>query len=264
MDGAGRVVILTGATAGFGRATVLELARRGWRVFAGVRQLGGRNAQAATDLEREARAAGGDLTTIELDVDSDESVAACVKTVLTRAGRIDALVNNAGFGVVGPWESANVEDVRRQFDTNVLGVFRLSQAVVPTMRAQGSGTILNVSSHNAVRPIFLEGIYGASKWAVEGMSMVMRWELQQFGIRVCVVNPGPYVTNYLQSAALTPDMREPSGPYQAMLETLAVTRPKKTPASRSLGEVATRIADLLDLDDPPFRNGVGTTKIRMQ
>src|SRR4051812_17942405 len=170
----GKVVLVTGAGAGFGRQIALTQARRGDRVFAGLRATQGRNAARAAELREQSTAEGLALEVVELDVDDDASVDAGVAAVLERAGRIDALVNNAAFGVLGPWETTRIEDTKRQFETNLFGVFRVSRAVAPGMRARGDGTILNVSSDAGFNVLFFESFYAASKFALEGLSRGMR------------------------------------------------------------------------------------------
>jgi NAD(P)-dependent dehydrogenase (short-subunit alcohol dehydrogenase family) len=258
-----RVVLVTGAGAGFGRQIALTQARRGDRVFAGLRAIRGRNAAKAAALRDEATAAGLALEVVELDVDDDASVEHGVAAVLERAGHIDALVNNAAFGVLGPWETATSEDVKRQFETNVFGVFRVSRAVAPGMRERGGGTILNVSSDAGFNALFFESIYAASKFALEGLTRGMRWELQQFGIRVCMVNPGWYRTSFGANATQSIDPRHPDGPYAALYRHFSAVHPRKLAPREDLQEVADAVAALLEQDDPPLHTPVGVMPLLM-
>lgn len=252
------VVLVTGASAGLGRATSLYLAQHGTHVYAGVRDPDGRNAARASELVGLAKQSGARMSIVALDVTNDESVSQAVGQVLSEAGRVDGIVNNAGFGVHGPWELTSIDAVRRQFETNFLGGFRVSKAVVPTMRQQGSGTIISISSDVAIRVSFLESIYAASKWALEAMSQGMRYELQQFGIRVCVVEPGLYLgTEYDNRIEATIDYAVPTGPYAPMVKRFDAQWRVKEKGSSDHNEVAQAVADLLGDDDPPFRTRVG-------
>ena len=175
-------VLITGCSTGIGRATAVELTKRGHDVIATARR-----PETIEDLDVAARMA--------LDVDDEASVAACRDA----AGQVDVLVNNAGFEVQGPVERVPVDEAKRMFETNVFGVLRMLQAFVPQMRERGSGTIVNISSvaGRAVGP--LGSLYGASKWAVEGMSEGLHLEVGHFGIRVVLIEPGVIDTNFDQN-----------------------------------------------------------------
>ncbi len=252
----GRVVLVSGASAGFGRDIVLTLARQGERVFAAIRQVRGKNRERAAEIEAVAAAEGLALEVVEIDVTDDESVKRGVDQVLARAGRIDALVNNAGFGVLGPWEMVTIEQAKRQFDTNLFGVLRLCQAVVPNMRTRGDGIVINVSSDAGFGVLFLESLYASSKFALEGLTAGMRWELQQFGVRVCLLNPGWYATSFGQGATFTED-----GPYQALAEHYKAAHGQVSHPSPHLHEITERVVELLDMPDPPLHTLVGCSEV---
>ncbi len=258
MNPAPRVVLVTGASTGFGRAIVLDLASRGLWAFAGIRDARSRNSQRVSEIKAEAERGGGLLSVIELDVTNDDSVGSAIQAVLREAGRIDALVNNAGFGLHGPWEQTSVADAQLEFDTNLFGAFRVSKAVVPIMREQRSGRIVNISSDVAIRVSFLESMYAASKWALEAMSLGMRYELRQFGIMVSVVEPGLYLsTAYDNNMRLTIDFENPSGPYANMVRHFTAMRNEREPGSSDNGEVTRCVYEILKADRPRFRNPVG-------
>ena len=253
-----KVVLVTGASTGFGRAIALDLANRGYLAFAGIRDTRGRNSQRVSEIQAAAELGGGRLTVVELDVTNDDSVSAAVHLVHRDVGRIDALVNNAGFGLHGPWEQTSLADAQREFDTNFFGAFRVSKAVVPVMREQRSGRIVNISSDVAIGMSFLESIYAASKWALEAMSLGMRYELRQFGIAVSVVEPGLYLsTEYDHNMRLTVDFENPTGPYADMVRHFTAMRSEREPGSSDSGEVARCVAEILIADSPRFRNPVG-------
>ena len=162
------VIVITGCSTGFGRVTAETLARKKYRVFAGMRAIQGRNAANARDLETLAGRESLSLRAIELDVNDDASVAGAVNAVLQDAGQIDVLVNNAGLSIRGLSEAVTVEQARRIFETNVFAVQRMNRAVLPHMRERGSGLLIHISSQagRVVIPCF--GMYGASKFALEG------------------------------------------------------------------------------------------------
>ncbi len=174
-----KVVLITGASSGLGRAAAEALARRGYRVFGTSRR--------PSDDPRP-------YEMLRLDVRRDESVAACVQDVVRRAGRIDVLVNNAGYGLKGMIEEASGDQVRDQFETNFMGAVRMVQAVLPIMRGQRQGRIINVSSVAGRMGLPGEAFYCASKFALEGFTESLAFEVERFGIRVCVVEPGAFRT----------------------------------------------------------------------
>src|SRR5262249_35296625 len=183
-----RVVLITGASSGIGRATVDLLAARGHQVFGGVR------APATT-----RPLAGMEL--VPLDVRDEASVKACVEGVRSRAGRIDVLINNAGINFVGAVEETSISQAQALFDTNVIGVLRVIEAVLPGMRRQGAGLIVNISSILGLIPAPFMGVYACSKHALEGLSESLDHEVRAFGIRVVLIEPYYTRTNLDASAA---------------------------------------------------------------
>ena len=184
------VVLITGCSSGFGLLSALHFARKGDRVFASMR-----NPAKGTALEEAARKEKLQLEVIQLDVTDEQSVAAAVRQVIDSVGRIDVLVNNAGIGHHGPLEETDDDELREIFDTNFFGALRAIRHVVPKMREQRSGTIVNISSlAGRVAPPF-EGAYSCSKFALEAASDALHYELHPFGVRVCVVEPGGFETN---------------------------------------------------------------------
>jgi NAD(P)-dependent dehydrogenase (short-subunit alcohol dehydrogenase family) len=185
-----RVVLVTGVTSGIGAATASLLSEQGFRVFGTMRKLGG----SSTGLKN--------TVLVQLDVRDAESVRSCLRTVLDLAGRIDALVNNAGHSLIGSSEETSIEESKELFETNFFGVLRMVQAVLPFMREQRSGRIINLSSVVGFLPAPYMGIYSASKHALEGYSESLDHEVRQFGIRVSVVEPGFTRTNLDQNGQL--------------------------------------------------------------
>ena len=191
-------VVVTGSSTGIGQATVVSLAHAGHTVFATMRN---------TDAKEELlELAGKDASRVHvhaLDVDSDESVDSCFGTILADS-RVDALVNNAGVGGGGSVEETTIETFRSCFETNFFGTLRCTKAVLPAMREQRSGCIVNLSSIAGRMGLAGHGCYAVSKFAIEGLSEVLAQELAGFGIRVAVVEPGVIATPIFQKAASSP------------------------------------------------------------
>jgi NAD(P)-dependent dehydrogenase (short-subunit alcohol dehydrogenase family) len=173
------VAVVTGVSSGIGRAIAGLLAREGFRVFGTLRGDPDTNTSLSADVEK-----------VRLDVRDEASVRSCVRTILDRAGRIDALVNNAGYTLIGALEETSTDEAKVLFETNFFGVLRMSQAVLPIMREQRHGRIVNIGSVVGFVPAPYQGIYAASKHALEGSSESLDHEVRQFGIRVSVVEPG--------------------------------------------------------------------------
>jgi len=183
------VVVITGCSSGFGMLAALEFARRGDSVYATMR-----NTAKADRLHAGAEAAGAAVKLLQLDVNDIRSVGAAIEEVIRREGRIDVLVNNAGISIDGPVEDFDDDEVLVVFETNLFGVIRVTRAVLPQMRSQGSGTIVTVGSLAGKATAPFNGIYSASKHAVEALSDALHYELQPFGIRVVLIEPGGFET----------------------------------------------------------------------
>src|SRR5213082_3739823 len=178
-----QVALVTGASSGIGQAAARELVRAGFTVY-------GTSRKAVAGEQREG------VTFLPLDVTDDASVAAAVADVLARSGHIDVVVNNAGFGVTGAAEESSVEQARALFETNVFGLMRVTRAVLPVLRAEGSGRIINVSSIIGLIPVPFMSLYASSKHALEGYSESLDHELREHGVRVLLVEPGFTKTSF--------------------------------------------------------------------
>ncbi|MDU0311052.1 SDR family oxidoreductase [Rhizobium sp. 10PS4] len=196
----GKVVVVTGASSGFGNLTVLELARRGHTVVATMRDVEGRNARVRKDLIDAATTEGHVLHVLEMDVADEVSVNSTIDKVVREHGKIDVLVNNAGLMPVGITEAYTVADIERLFAVNFFGAVRADRAVLPHMRAAGSGLLVHVTSlmGRVVFPFF--GTYSASKFALEALAEAYRYELKGFGIDSVIVEPGPFPSNLISSS----------------------------------------------------------------
>ena len=190
----GKVVLITGTSSGFGRVIAETLARKKYHVFATMRDIKGRNATVARQIAELAKHESLSLQTLELDVTNDSTVEPAVSKVVLQSGRIDVLVNNAGYGVMDLAETVTTAQAQRQFDTNFFGVLRMNRAVLPTMRRQKSGLLLHVSSGGGRLVIPGMGLYCASKFAMEALAEVYRYELASQGIDSVVIEPGAYAT----------------------------------------------------------------------
>ena len=186
-------VLVTGATDGLGRATAIFLAKQGYHVFAA-----GRNAQKRASLEAEAKKENLPIETLEMDVTDDASVDRAVAEIERSAGPVEILVNNAGIAIAAVMEEISLADLHKQFETNVFGLVRVSQRVLPSMRERGRGRIINMSSvaGKVSSPLF--GPYAGSKHAVEAISDAMRIELIPFGVQVVLIEPG-YIPSNMES-----------------------------------------------------------------
>lgn len=200
-----RAVLITGCSTGIGRATALRLVRAGHPVYATARRV-----DAIRDLEE----AG--CRTLALDVCSEESMQAAVEKIEDREGAIGVLVNNAGYGADGAVEEVPMDEVRRQFETNVFGLARLCQLVLPGMRAQRSGRIVNLSSMGGRLTLPGGGFYHATKYAVEALSDALRFEVAGFGVQVVIIEPGIITTEFAQTAlGKVAEAAKPGSPYEA-------------------------------------------------
>ncbi len=224
-------VLITGASKGIGRATAIELAARGHEVVATARR-----AEDLANLKVAER--------IPLDVTNDVSVAGAIG----QAGEVDVLVNNAGVIALGPVEAVPVARVAELFDVNVLGCLRMIGALVPAMRERGSGRVVNVSSVVGRVTMPLNGVYGATKYAIEALSEALAFELGPFGVDVAVIEPGAVASGALD----TPEVHDTvDRAYQALFAQVAFNDPMET------ATVAAAIADVVERDSGPLRVPVG-------
>lgn len=214
------VALVTGTSSGFGMLTAVRLARQGWTVYAGMRDTG-----RGGELMSRALAAGvaARIRPVRLDVTREDEIRAAVETAVTESGRIDALVNNAGFAAGGFLEEVPIARWREQFETNVFGVVAVTQAVLPVMRAQGGGRIVLVSSVSGCIGFPALSPYAASKHALEGLGESLRLELAPFGIHVSLVEPGAYRTPIWDKGlreAVVPSADSPYAPLYRKLQPL--------------------------------------------
>jgi NAD(P)-dependent dehydrogenase (short-subunit alcohol dehydrogenase family) len=186
-----KIAIVTGSSSGIGFETSLLLARNDFYTYVTMRNID--KFKAITNLKQKEKLS---LEVLQLDVTSDESVKEAIQKITNEQERIDVLVNNAGYALVGPFEELSIEEFKEQFETNVFGVIRVIQAVLPIMRRQRCGTIVNISSIAGKIGFPLTSAYASSKFALEGLSESIAYEIEQFGIKVILIEPGVIKTNF--------------------------------------------------------------------
>lgn len=186
-----KVAVVTGSSSGIGLETSLLLARNGFYTYVTMRNLD--KSKTITDLKQKEKLS---LEVLKLDVTTDESVKEAIHRITNEQGRIDVLVNNAGYALVGPFEELSIEEFKEQFETNVFGVIRVTQSVLPIMRRQKCGTIINISSIAGKIGFPLTSAYVSSKFALEGLCESMAYEVEEFGIKVILIEPGVIKTNF--------------------------------------------------------------------
>ncbi|TDT61139.1 SDR family oxidoreductase [Fonticella tunisiensis] len=243
----GDVVLITGASSGIGKATAEFLAKHGYKVY-------GTSRKAYFETEEQVAAtsdSSGFIKMIPLDVCSDDSVKKAVSYVYEKEGHIDILINNAGFGIAGSVEDTSPEEAFAQFNTNFFGTHRMLRAVLPIMRKQGKGLIINVSSVAGVFPIPFQSMYSASKYAVESMTEALRMELKPFGIKVSMVEPGDTRTGFTDQRLYAKDAQ--NSVYKKYF-TKSVTSMEKSERNGPGPHVVVKeIARIINSKNPPIR-----------
>jgi len=240
-----KVVLITGTSSGFGRLIAETLAHKKYQIFATMRDIKGRNATVAREIAELAKHESLSLQTLELDVTSDSSVERAVSKVVLECGRLDVLVNNAGYGVMDLAETVTTAQAQRQFDTNFFGVLRMYRAVLPVMKRQKSGLLLHVSSGGGRLVIPGMGLYCASKFAMEALAEVYRYELASQGIDSVVIEPGAYATPIMAKLERGEDSKRKTG-YGEMAE---VPQKLKTKIGSSRGnpqEIADAVLQIIE------------------
>jgi NAD(P)-dependent dehydrogenase (short-subunit alcohol dehydrogenase family) len=244
MSTSSRVWFISGCSSGIGRALATTALERGERVVATARK--------PAVLAELASSFGERILALKLDVTRPDQVREAVEQACVAFGRIDVLVNNAGYGLQGAVEDVPDGDARAIFETNVFGVLSLTRTVLPVMRAQGSGQIVNVSSVGGRTSAPLIGLYSATKFAIEGMSVALAGEVAALGIKVLVVEPGPYATQFATAVRSMP-----ASPAYTELET-QLSKARATLKWGDPREAARTIFAAVDTPDAPLRLAVGS------
>ena len=253
MTGKKKVALVTGSSSGMGFTTAVMLARAGIHTYASMRNL--KKSKTITDLANKENLP---LQVIQLDVNDDKSVKDAIAKIVTEKERIDVLVNNAGYGLFGSIEDVSIEEMKAQFETNFFGVMRVTQLVLPTMRKQKSGTIVNVSSVGGRISLPVLSAYNSTKFALEGLSESMSYELEPFGIKVIIIEPGVIRTNIMDSSIFAKKAQDPKSPYFSLIQKVEsnfklMMENKSSPPE----EVAKVILGALTSKNPQLRYTVG-------
>lgn len=256
-----RTVLVTGCSSGIGLATCHVLSRNNFMTYGTVRNLS--KAKKIQDLMNMDDLS---LKILRLNVNDNQSIKLAVKKILNDTGRIDVLINNAGYGMFGPIEEITTQEIKKQFETNFFGAIRLIKAIVPIMRKQGNGTIVNISSMVGRFGVPLNSAYVSSKFAVEGLSESISFELEEFGIRVIVIEPGVVKSDFFHNVKVKGMNLE--SPYHELMERRVNFLDKAMKNSLTCSyDVASIILEALNSKDPKFRYVVGndaTNSLRMR
>ncbi len=238
-----RVVLITGASSGIGEACAKRLAVEGNRVYGTSRH-----------PSEETDASGVQM--LAMDVNSDESVAAAIEQIVQAEGRIDVVVNNAGFGIAGAIEDTSIEEAKALLETNFFGMLRVCRAVLPVMRVAHSGTIVNTSSLGGRIGLPYQGLYSATKFAVEGMSEALRMEVHQFGIRVIMIEPGDFRTGFTKNRRYVTASQGDSA-YKGSFERTIKVAENDEQGGSSPEQIARLLVRILRTRSPKVRYSVG-------
>ena len=255
-----KVAIITGSSSGIGHATALLLARNRFHTYATMR-----NIKKSVDIMEIANRERLPLQVIQLDVNDDTSIRNSIEKVISEKQRIDLLVNNAGYGLVGAFEDLSVEEIKSQFETNFFGVIRLTQQVLPIMRKQKSGTIVNVSSGAGLIGFPGMSAYVSSKFALEGLSESMSYELEPFGIKIVIIEPGVIRTNFKKNAVMSKKSLDDSfiSPYSSIVQKMDASITSIIEHATPPEEVAKAILHVVTSNNPEVRFPVGNDIIMM-
>ena len=246
-----KVALVTGSSSGIGFETALVLARENYFTFASMR-----NTDKAGTIQEIAKKENLNLEVIELDVDKEESIKSAVKKIQEQKGRIDVLVNNAGYGLFGCVEDITIQELKAQFETNFFGVVRLIQEISPIMRKLGSGIIVNVSSIAGRIGFPGTPAYISSKFALEGLSECMRYELSPFGIKTIIIEPGVIKTDFFSSMKVAKG--KPDSPYREITEKVMNGVKMMAEMGTLPDEVAKTIIKAIQTEEPLPRYIVGS------
>jgi NAD(P)-dependent dehydrogenase (short-subunit alcohol dehydrogenase family) len=247
-----KVAVVTGSSSGIGLQTSLTLARNGFTTYATMRTPE-RGTVIKTIVEKENLP----IKVVQLDVTDDDSVKSAMRTIESDTGRIDVLVNNAGYALGGALEDLSIEEIKAQYETNLLGLVRVTQSVLPIMRRQKSGIIVNLSSGAGIFGIPGASAYTSTKFAVEGLSESIGYELEPFGIKVVLIEPGFIQTNFANAMVIAKNAQDPTSPYSQILQRVAANSAEATKSGSSPDLVAKVILDAVTNPNPNLRYLVG-------
>ena len=246
-----KVALVTGSSSGIGLETALALARDGYHTFASMR-----DTKKSGELENAIKKENLSVEIIQLDVDNEESIVSAIKKIMDDSGRLDVLVNNAGYGQFGCTEDVSIDDFKKQFETNFFSIVRIIQEVAPIMRNQKSGIIVNISS--VVGRMGLPGspAYISTKFALEGLSECLRYELGQFGVKTTLIEPGVIKTNFFESMKIPESKADPK--YKELTDNILAGLKMMVEMGTAPSQVASVIIKAIHDDEILPRYVVGT------
>jgi short-subunit dehydrogenase len=247
-----RVALITGCSSGIGYETALMLGRNGFRTFATMR-----NTKKSDSLQEIIRKEGLDVSIQQLDVNDNASIENTINNIKNEANRIDVLINNAGFGLVGFFEDLTLDEIRDQFETNFFGVLNITKKIIPIMRLQKSGTIINISS--GAGQVGFPGIsaYVSTKFAIEGFSESLTYELLPYGIKVVIIEPGVIKTNFFRNCKVSEHSVKKNSTYSTSLDKFQKNIEIMQEHATSPTDVAKVIIQVLGNSEPKQRYIVG-------
>ncbi|MGN6615186.1 MAG: SDR family oxidoreductase [Candidatus Nitrosocosmicus sp.] len=248
MDSKQKVAIVTGSSSGIGHEISLILARNGFTTYATMRNL-----QKGSDLKSIVQDEKLHLHFVQLDVTDENSVKKAIQTIYDEAGRIDILINNAGYGLTGAFEDLSLNEIKTQYETNVFGLIRTTQEVLPIMRKQRSGMIVNISSGVGRFGYPTGSAYVSTKFAVEGLSECMSYEVEPFGIKVILIEPGVIQTNFFNSSVLAKKSQDPNSPYAPLMKGIGNSIDKMMKNGSTPQYVAEVVLDAVTNENPKLR-----------
>jgi len=243
-----KVAIVTGSSSGIGLESALLLARNGYITYATMR-----SPEKDTSIKTAVQKEGLPIRFVQLDVTDDSSVKNAVDHIISEAGRIDVLVNNAGYGLGGALEDLSMEEIKSQYETNLFGLIRVTQAVLSTMRKQRSGRILNLSSGAGIFGYPGGSAYVSTKFAVEGLSESIAYELEPFGIKVILIEPGFIRTNFTNVMVVAKKAQDPASPYSELMQKIMASASELAKNASDAELVANVILDAASNPNPRLR-----------
>lgn len=248
MESGQKVVIITGSSSGIGLESALLLARNGYITYATMR-----SPEKNTSIRAAVQKENLPIKIVQLDVNDNSSVKVAVDHIVSEVGRIDVLVNNAGYSLGGALEEVSMDEIQSQYETNLFGLIRVTQAVLPTMRKQRSGRIINISSGAGLFGFPGLSAYVSTKFAVEGLSESIAYELEPFGIKVILIEPGFIRTNFAHAMIVGKRAQDPASPYSGMMQKIMASASELTKNASPAELVANIILNAAANPNPRLR-----------
>jgi NAD(P)-dependent dehydrogenase (short-subunit alcohol dehydrogenase family) len=250
-----KVAVVTGSSTGIGYETALTLTRNGFYTYATMHKLDGESEQKIANITKSENLP---LQVIQLDVNNAKSVIDAINRIVKEKGRIDVTVNNAGYALIGAFEETSMDEITAQFETNFFGAIRVMQAVIPIMRKQRSGRIVNITSMGGRIAIPLDSIYHGTKFVLEGLSESLQYELEPFGIKIILIEPGAIGSNFWKNLKMATKISDPNiAVYRQLENNMSEALKQMVQNTIPSSEVAKVILQAVTSDNPEFRYIVG-------